>query len=140
MAKYRLTEKSLIAEDGNHGVVYDADTVIGDEPGCVPFRGEPGPHMEPLNDDAVAKVAAAVARYERQGLKWINPNGVMNTLPVVAEKPAAPDVGAALSKLTELVTTMAQMQISPIVVAEPRRPGRPPKATVHEEAEVTEAA
>lgn len=130
MAKWRLTAKSLIAERGNHGVVYDIDTVIGDEPGVTAtFTGEPGPHMEPLNDSASAKTKAAMERYRRENLAWIDPNSVMNTLSL-DPKPKTMDLAEVVGQQTQILSMLAEKLVGGIAVAGPpaRGRGRPPGA------------
>lgn len=117
MAKFRLMEKALIAEDGNHGVVYDVGTEIGDGT-QIPFTGEPGPHMEALDDEAKARLDAAEARAKKEGRFWEAPGRIMNRLDIASQKTAAidPTVAAILANQTKMLE----------VLMEKRGPGRPP--------------
>ena len=114
MPKWRLLEKALIAENGNHGVVYEAGTEIGDGT-QVPFSGEPGPHMEPLDEGARILSDAAEAKAAKENREWISPNAVMNKLSLAIPKPDN-DVKPLLEKMTEVLATLAGK----------RGPGRPP--------------
>jgi len=74
MATYRLTEKACIIDQ-----VYEEGTVIG-EGTAVPFTGIPGPHMEPLDDDAKKRIKAAQERAAQRGHAWsLN---IMNDVPI----------------------------------------------------------
>ena len=74
MARYRLTEIAFIGND-----VHQVDTEIGDGT-SVPFSGIPGPHMEPLDDDARKRFADAKKQAGTEGRSFdLN---VMNSVPV----------------------------------------------------------
>lgn len=80
MSRYRLTEPAFI---GNR--VWPAETEIGDGT-QVPFSGIPGPHMEPLDDEAKKALAAAQIAATKEGRKFdIN---VMNTVPIMRQNNA----------------------------------------------------
>jgi hypothetical protein len=121
MAKFRLLEKALIAEDGNHGVVYDVGTEIGDGT-PIPFTGEPGPHMEALDDEAKARLVAAEARAKADGRYWEAPGRIMNRLDIAAQQKQAidPTIAAILAQNQQMLAAMQAL------VGEKRGPGRPP--------------
>lgn len=80
MGKYRLTEPAFI---GN--VVWPAETEIG-EGTQVPFSGIPGPHMEPMDDDAKKELIAARVMATKEGRAF--DLAVMNTVPILRQNNA----------------------------------------------------
>jgi hypothetical protein len=80
MAKYRLTEPAFI---GN--VVWPAETEIGDGT-QVPFSGIPGPHMEPMDDEAKKEVAGAKKSAAQEGRAF--DLLVMNNVPIIRQNNA----------------------------------------------------
>ena len=113
--QWKLLETALIAENGDHGVVYKVGTLIGDAPGSeCPFTGEPGPHMEPMDEGARIKSLRAREKAEADGREWISPGSIMNKL----------SIGKTKTKEDQMLDRMAS--IIEMLAARPRA-GRPPR-------------